>query len=192
MKHEKDLSTLNSIGYVEHKLHFEGFSQPAESTSRCTCTHTSKTCTHIRHHIQSRLSFHSSFVWCSLTEMSPAEGDKLLSRKNIKLKGKTNENISPPATPAHQSSLGYMLQRQQDLENVLFNNVAEVLFIPAGNTRNLSCLQKQNCLMVSLRKEHSTLEGQQRNFAKKCSQIETVEKVNWSVRYFCEEVTKYQ
>ena len=77
--------------------------------------------------------------------------------KEIKNERKPYENISPPAIPAHQSPLWYMVQRQQDLENVLFNNAAEILLNPTWNTGNLSCSQKPNCQMVSLQQGHSTL-----------------------------------
>ena len=51
----------------------------------------------------------------------------------------------PAAISAHQSPLGYKLQRQQDLENVLFNNAAETFCLTrSGTLEILSRSQEKN------------------------------------------------
>lgn len=115
-------------------------------------THTAaNACAHIGRHIYGVIQVLFNAV---SSEMSPAAADKLLSRKR-KLKEKpTKIFLLQQYLPINLPR--YMLQRQQDFENVLFNNAAEFLLNPAWSDGNLSRSQKPNCQMLWLRQRRST------------------------------------
>lgn len=115
--------------------------------------------------------------------MSPAVADKLLLRKINKKREKINlwEYISPAAISAHQSPLGYKLQRQQDLENVLFNNAAETFCLTRSGTLEIlsRSQEKKSAVGGCHSQDDSTLEGRRGGI--KLVSLKTWHKYFWRV-----------
>ena len=97
------------------------------------------------------MTFHPGCVWCTVIWNVTCSSWQIILNEKKRNEEKTYENISPLAILSHQSPLGYMLQRQQDLGNVLLNNSVEILLNLAWNIGNLSRSQKPNHQMVSER-----------------------------------------